>query len=106
MMMIRNNSIYTLSLARRAGKLTVGFTASKQAVLQNKAVAVVITKDASERTRRNILLIAGKIPCMDIPFTQNDIESVMKRKFAVAAILSTDFLKLFLKALEEDMDVN
>ena len=105
-MMTWNKSIYTLSLARRAGKLAIGFTASKQAVLQNKAAAIVISKDASERTRRNIRFLAEKISCFDLPFTQDDIDSVMKRKFAVAAILSTDFEKLFLKALEEDMDVN
>ena len=86
-----NNPIATLSLARKAGKLSIGYTATKNSLLQKQASLIVVTSDISNGTLKKIKTYASGVSIVEIPFTQDDIEAVLHRRFAVAAITDTNF---------------
>ena len=98
-----SRAVESLSLALGAGKLAVGYMATKESVLQNRASLVVFTLDIADGTFEKVLRFIGEIPYMKIPYSQDDIENVMKRRFVVAAINDINFKRLFEKALKEDI---
>lgn len=98
-----NKTLATLSLARRAGKLAIGFTATKNALMLNQVSVLVTTKDISPGTKEKIVRLAKEIPTAEIPYTSSDIEEVMKRKFVVAAITDKNFKELFRGTLKGDI---
>ena len=93
----------TLSLARKAGKLTIGFMATKNAITDRKALLVILTSDISESTEKKIMQVIEDMPILKIKTTGDDIEAVMKRRFVVASITDINLKELFLKAVEEDI---
>lgn len=51
-----------LGFARRAGALEYGFAASSRAVKAGEIACLLVARDASPRTKRNMEAIAGTIP--------------------------------------------
>ena len=96
-------TIGALSLALGAGKLAVGFIATKESVLQRKACLVVFASDIADGTLKKALRFVGDIPYVKMPFSEDDIETVMKRRFVIVAINDMNFRRLFLKAFKEDI---
>ena len=78
-----------LSLARRAGKLALGFDAVGEAAQSGRAALILLSEQAAERTRRNILRIAEKrAPVLPVPYSPDDLSAVLGK--AVAALAVTD----------------
>jgi ribosomal protein L30E len=90
-------------MAIRAGKLTIGFTPTKNALLQKQLVSIVTTSDISEGTLKKMLKYAEGVEVIKLPFTQYDIESVLRRSFVIAGISDINFMELLSKTLEEDI---
>ena len=99
--MTTSRSNAALSLARRAGKLTIGSTATQKAISSKQAKLIVFASDVSPRTFRNFTRILGDIPYVTLGVDQDELEVTMKRRFAVAAITDSNFKDLFLKSLKE-----
>ena len=90
----------SLSMARGAGKLKIGFDASKEAVADGASL-VILTSDASDRTRAAVNgFCQGKCPVAEIGETQEDISSKFGRRFAVAAVTDPNFAALIRKNLD------
>ena len=98
--------INALSLSRRAGKLAMGFSAAEKALRAKQAFLVVVTSDIAGGTIKKITRLAGDTRLVGLPCSKGDIEAVMKRGFAVAAVTDMNFKELVLKALKEDMHDN
>ena len=96
-----NRTLSTLSLARRASRLAIGFTATKNAMLQKQSSLVLFSSDISDGTKKKILQIIGDTPYVDMTFSSEEIEKVLRRRFVVAAITDNNFKQLFMKALKE-----
>jgi len=96
-----NKVIATLSLARRAGKLAIGFDATKNALRQRIASVIVMTSDISEGTKKKILQFSEDISIVELPFLGDDMALVFNKKFVVASITDENFKELLIKALKE-----
>lgn len=99
--MSNDRLLSAVSMARGAGKLKIGYDAAADAVLKG-APLVLIASDASERTRT-----ATERFCEDtakiayLPRTQEEIESTVGRRFAVAAVSDGNFAALIEKQLSK-----
>ena len=88
-----------LSLARKAGKLKMGYDAVKSVLPETKLV--VFAADISPKTRERMLyyLEDGYPKSVDITYTSDDIAWVVGKRVAVLAITDTGFAKAFLSKL-------
>jgi len=92
--MATDKLLSALAMCRGAGKLKIGFDAA-MAAAQKNAIIVVVASDISERTKKNVLLRCGDdMEIVELPRTSTDIESVVGRKFVVAAVCDENFAKL------------
>ncbi len=55
-----NNVINLLTICRKAGKLTLGFDATKEALLGKKAYLIITASDISTKTEKEIRFFAEK----------------------------------------------
>lgn len=90
----------SLSMARGAGKLKIGFEASKEAV-EAGAHLTVVASDASDRTKAAVRSFCeGLCETVVISETQDDIARKFGRRFAVAAVTDINFAALIRKNLD------
>ena len=88
-----------LGLARKAGKLSVGFAASKEACLKTKAKLVLIASDISEKSEKEIRYFSGgKIPVERIPYTIYEVSQNIGTKAGIVAVLDDGFADALKKA--------
>ena len=93
-------------MARGAGKLQIGYDASKDAVADG-AELVVLASDASERTKRSVMNFCGEAgtECRELDITQEEFSGKFGWKFGVAAVTDRNFAKLVrmkIEAKQED----
>lgn len=92
-----------LGLARRAGALLWGTDRVRDAVRAGKARLVLLTGDASPRTRRHFTeLCAGGPPCRAMPLPSAALAHLSPRPATVFACTSADLARLCLQLLPED----
>ncbi len=90
-----------LSLAKRAGALTVGFDAVCEAVQKKEAALVLLAQDTSEGTTKRV-----HRTCQDycevlfLPYKQEQIFNITKKQIGVMAITNTDLATLCLQCLQ------
>ena len=81
-----------LGLCRRAGALTVGFDAVKDAVLAGKAYLVLCAADASEGNVRRIQWMCNEVgddcPVCQLHLTKQDLAAILNK--AVGGLAVTD----------------
>ena len=89
-----------LSMARGAGKLSIGYDASREAVEAGAPLAV-LAADASPRTAAGVRAFCeGRCPLVRLAETQDDIAAKFGRRFAVAAVTDGSFAALVRKNLD------
>lgn len=88
-----NKLLSALSLARKAGRLEIGFDPVQEAVKLKKALLVVIVRDASQRTARETERICREngteILLADV--TKDDTFRVLGKTVAVIAVCDGGF---------------
>ena len=99
--MTTNKAIHALSLARRAGKLSIGYQATQHALISGRASLVVAARDISERTLNKAKKVGSGVLFVNAIFDQNEIQTVLGRRFAIAAVTDRNFSDLFIKAYED-----
>ena len=84
-----------LSMTRGAGKLRIGFDASKDAA-ESGAPLVIVASDVSERTRRSVRSFCEDCgtELIETDITQDDIKEKFGWRFGVAAVTDINFAKL------------
>ena len=94
----------TMSLCKRAGRITMGFDMVKQAVIDGRARLVVTAGDLSDKTLKEILWICGEwnIPVRELPFTIEQLWMELGKRVGVAAITDQGFADKVEKLLDFD----
>jgi ribosomal protein L30E len=98
---MKDKLLSAVAMCRGAGKLSIGFDAACAAA-QKGAPMVLVASDAAERTRKNIARCCGSATrLVELDRTQQEIEAVVGRKFAVAAVADGNFARLIGQNLVE-----
>ena len=100
-----NDSVLNLlGLCRRAGRLSLGHDACKQAINSGKAKLCIICSDASERLSDEIsgLAQAHNKTVYDVKYTMLDIKQALSFKAAVFTVDDEGFAKSLIAKLNEN----
>lgn len=97
-----NKTLSVMGLARRAGKLLIGHDAVMLSVRNNRALAVILTADASPRHEREINAagFGGKI--IKLSCTMEEAGFMTGKKSCIFALEDAGFLKATEKTLSEE----
>ena len=84
----------SIGLARKAGKLILGFDAVSTAL-------VLLSEDLSPKSRKEIVRIAQQyeIRWFDAPFQMGDIDRLLHKRAGILAVSDEGFVRMFLKHL-------
>ena len=90
-----------LGLAAKAGKITFGAEACKEAMMKNKVKLLLLAGDASERTKTKFRDLAKikKIPICDVTNIETLSKSIGKKNKAVVGIIDFNFSKAIIKII-------
>jgi len=83
------NKIYSmLGIARKGGKISIGYDATCIDVQKNKSKLVLIATDASDKTKKNIRFVCDKYGCKYIEYGENEIlgQCLGKKMISVLSI--------------------
>lgn len=82
-------------LCKRAGKIITGFDPVKESVNKDKAKIVIIAKDLSAKTQKEVLYILRNknIPLYETDDTLDEIQFALGRRTGVVAIEDENFAK-------------
>jgi len=85
------NTLNMLGLCRRAGKLSAGFEAVKTAVKNGRARLVIIARDISDKSKKEIIFIASSADKpVEIYNMDADIVDITQAIGIKAGIISID----------------
>ncbi|MDO4566957.1 MAG: ribosomal L7Ae/L30e/S12e/Gadd45 family protein [Oscillospiraceae bacterium] len=82
-----------LALCRKAGKLAIGFDAALKALKKGACLAVT-AKDISPNTLKKFRSACGEARVLALESTQEEIERVVGRRFALAAVCDEGLARL------------
>lgn len=84
---MNNNTLNTLGLCKRAGKIITGFDAVVADI--SKAAGIIITSDLSEKTKKEITYHCTKHnkTLKEINHTMMEIENIFGKKTGIIAVL-------------------
>ena len=85
---MNNRFLSLLGICRKAGKLSYGYDSVVESIKAGKTAVIFVCEDASEKTRKNILFEAerGKVPCMEISCTIEDMSAAIGKKTKIISI--------------------
>jgi len=92
-----------LGLCRRAGRLAMGFDAAADAIRRGDAALELTASDCSERTKRNIRMIAEEngVTTMELPLTIDEVGHAVAKKAGVLAVCDSGFAKKITELLDK-----
>lgn len=68
------DKIYSmLGIARKGGKISIGFDVTCSEIKKNKSVLVMVAQDASEKTKKNIQYDCDKYNCKSIEYGEKEL---------------------------------
>jgi len=91
--------INLLTICRKAGKLTFGFDASKEAILSEKARLIILASDISQKTEKEIRFFAAKtnITVLRTDINIGELSAGTGKKAGVIAVCDEGFAQGFNK---------
>ena len=96
-----NKLLFALSLAKKSGKLVVGFDAVKSAVIHGNAYIVLLAEDLSEKTIKRVQYFCEDITDVyNTGLTQFEISQVAGRLTGVLAVADENLAILARNALQ------
>lgn len=98
--MSNNPVLSRLGFARKAGRLSLGFSASKEAIALNKARLIIIANDISPKTEKEIIYFAnGRCPVRKIDFDLETVSRSIGFRAGVIAVNDDGFATIILNNL-------
>jgi ribosomal protein L30E len=90
-------------MARRAGKITLGFDASKETITEKTSELILITSDVSEKTAKEISFFAAKenVKVAKIDLTTDDTTRLFGKSYGVMSLTDGGFANAILTADEK-----
>lgn len=103
---MQNNKVLSyLGLSRKAGKLVVGFAASKEACLKGTAKFIAVASDISEKSFKEIKYFSGgKVTVQKIPFTIFEVSAAIGIKAGIVAVCDEGFANALTKLFESNKE--
>lgn len=96
-----NKLLFALSLAKKSGKLVMGFDAVKTAVIHGTAHIVLLAEDLSEKTVKRVNYFCEDLTEVhDTGLTQFEISQVAGRLTGVLAVTDENLAVLARNALQ------
>lgn len=91
--MVNNKISGLLGLATKAGKIVAGFEAVSECVEKKKAKLVIVSTNASEKTKNNIKYVCEKnnVMCMEYGEISFLSQAIGKKNKAIIAIRDNNF---------------
>ena len=91
-----------LGLATKAGKVTFGQEATKEAIFKRKVKLLIIAEDASSRTKTNFLELAKtrNIPIHIIMNIEEISMAIGKKNKAIVGLIDFNFSKAIIKIID------
>lgn len=101
---MNDSALSLLGLCRKAGKLSMGHDACKQALNGGTAEMCVICCDASERLKDEIFRLARKagVPVFDVSYTMLDVTGATGMKASVFTVDDAGFTKTLIKKFNDN----
>ena len=97
-----NKLLFALSLAKKSGKLVVGFDAVKTATIHGNAHIVLLATDLSEKTIKRVQYFCEDITDVyNTGLTQFEISQVAQRLTGVLAVTDENLAVLARNAIKE-----
>ncbi|MGB4440049.1 MAG: ribosomal L7Ae/L30e/S12e/Gadd45 family protein [Sedimentibacter sp.] len=84
-----NDKIYSIiGIARKGGKVAIGFDVTCSDVEKNKSVLVLMTADASDKTKKNIQFVCEKYNCKFVEYGEKELlgKSLGRKMVGVVSI--------------------
>lgn len=102
--MMNDSALSLLGICRRAGRLSLGHDACKEALNTGRAKLCIICYDASQRLSDEISGIAKtkEITVYDVKYTMLDIKQALSFKAAVFTVDDEGFAKSLIAKLNEN----
>lgn len=88
-----------LGFARKAGKLSFGFAASKEALSKGKARLIIIASDISQKSEKETRFFAKNIPVVRIESTLEEISAAVNFRAGIVAVNDQGFADAILKQI-------
>lgn len=95
-----------LGLAKRAGRIAVGYDAALSAVKSNKAILAVCANDLSSKTMKEWQFSAKTIALLPLPIDKDTLGSVigLAKPVGILAICDQGFADAILKCIPNDKE--
>ncbi len=93
----------SLTMCRRAGKLTVGTDEVKNACRAGRACGVLVASDVSPKTLKEIKFVCGteSVSLYGAEMTMDEIGNCLGKRFGVMAVTDSGFMKAMAKKLNK-----
>ena len=100
---LKQRIISTLSLARKAGRLTAGADAVSEAVRSGQAGAVFIAADLSPRSQKNIRYVCQplSVPVIPLKIAMDEMAAQIGRRSGILAVADDGFERKLRSLLEQ-----
>lgn len=100
--MEQNKVLRLLGLATRAGKISFGMESSIDTIKKGKAKLILIAEDASDRTKRNVTMVANEnnAPYRIYGNIEQLSKNIGKENKAIIVIKDINFAKEMLKIID------
>lgn len=91
-----NKLLSAISLARKAGKLVMGFDAVKESLVKGQAFLIFCAGDLSANTRKRVDRFCEDwgVQARTLPLTQDELLDVCPKRTGVFAVIDSGFAKL------------
>ena len=101
---MNDSALNLLGLCRRAGRLSLGHDACKQAIKRGKAKLCIVCSDVSKRLSDEISVPANahNKTVYDVSYTMLDIKQALSFKAAVFTVDDEGFAKSLIAKLKEN----
>jgi ribosomal protein L7Ae-like RNA K-turn-binding protein len=105
-MSFQNKILNLLTVCRKSGKLIIGFDPVKEKLLEHKVECVLVSKDVSAKTLKEVHFFCSKenVNIINLETSTEEFEQVFKRKVAVMAVLDKGFAKRFEELSDGDKE--
>lgn len=105
---MKNELIKYLGLAKRAGKLALGFDAAAESLQKGEAALILVSSDLSPKTGKEIKMKADEknIGISVIPFTMDEIDYVLGKRLGIISLCDAGFAGTIEKIMNCPKDDN
>jgi ribosomal protein L7Ae-like RNA K-turn-binding protein len=103
MLEANKKAFMVLTLARKAGKLVLGFDAVKETLQNRTSKLTIITSDVSQKTEKEVRFYCTRF-CVDIisvPLSMDDVSKLLGKKSGVISITDSGLAELIKKKYNE-----